>query len=281
MALKYTAPAVPDTKPPKKPGPSPELIKAMKEKPKKVSPQKLEKLQGLAEDVRALRARHNNGEVLLSALSAQIADLERNRIPDFMSEIGVPAITVEAKGDLPGFTLENRPFYQANISQKWEPIKIEQGFDYLKSIGHDDLIRTEVVFPFPRGIPQKAVNQFLKLAKKIAVTWMAVEEIEGKGGKVKRKKVKKALEIPAAEVDQRVNDKTLTAWLRKQVEEEQFFPDLEKIGGFVGQQARPKFSGDLPISNTVAEEVAKKVAIDKAAARKKAKAIPAKGQKKK
>lgn len=55
-----------------------------------------------------------------------------------------------------------------------------------------------------------------------------------KGGKNIR------LDVPEPRVERTVHWATLTAWLRRQVEENKFIPDLSKIGGFIGRRAAPK-----------------------------------------
>lgn len=211
-------------------GPPPEIAEAIEntEREKKVPADKLEKLKKLVRQARTLQVEINSLESDADGKRGVLNKLRTQDIPDFMNDIQVPAITVEKEGNMPRFAARRVPFYSANISSKWEEDQKEAAYKYLKKIGHDDLIKNNVSFAFPRGTTQKQLAEFIERAKKIKIT-----TIEGRGKKAKKRR----LEIPPAEVKKGVNGRTLTRWLKDQVELEGKVPDLVKIGGTVGSVA--------------------------------------------
>ncbi len=147
-----------------------------------------------------------------------------------MEKIGVPSITIEAEGNYPAFTAERNPFFAANIAADWPPEKRDEAFAYIESLGYGELIKTFVSFAFPREL-QPAVSSFLKVIK--SLTLVATVKV---GGKKRRLKYK----VPTPTIERTIAHGTLTKWLREQVEDEAKMPDLEKIGGFVGNIADVK-----------------------------------------
>lgn len=208
-------------------GPPAALEAAMEKAPTGAKPEQLETLKKYVSEARDLSLSIADKEKVLDVERTSLLKLRTQTIPDYMNEVQVPAITVARDGNMPGFEARRVAFYSANIPAKWPDSQKKEAFEYLKNIGHDDLIKTEVTFAFPRGVTQKEIAAFIKSAKRIKVS-------TGRG------KSKVELEIPPAEVSRGVNGRTLTKWLKNQVENEGFVPDLNKIGGFVGAVAELK-----------------------------------------
>lgn len=200
--------------------PSPGLVKAMSERKPVLPSEKLEKLKGMVRDARDLQIRIANGNELLGKLNGEFNEYKTKTIPDYMEGLGVPSITVDMGGNEPPFTARVRAYYKANIEADWPEEKRQEAFDYLKEIGHDDLIKTYVSFAFPKGVTTKEIEQFTK----------AVKAIKIKAGKT-------FLGIPIPEIERGVHWGTLTSWLKDQVERVKFIPDLDKIGAKVGKIA--------------------------------------------
>lgn len=251
----------------KRRGPSAALSAAIEANKRPLEPNKLEKLQEMVGEARVLDVRIVKGNILLTELKSNLGELKNHRIPDYMNEIGVSSIALDAVGKpgqknyIPAYECERTPFYSANISVDW-PEEIREGsFDYLAEIGHDDLIKNTVTHAFPRGTSQETITRFCKMVSQLKVMvlqeeqkinkngeliFKTVDAGEVKGGRRLNVKIpvmvkkKVPLEIPPAEVGRGVNPKTLTAWLKNQVEHHNFTPDLAKIGGMVGTVAKLK-----------------------------------------
>lgn len=221
MARKLQTPTVPSLD-----APSAAVANAIKAKPRKLSSDKLDELKKLAREDRALLQRIENGNKLLKELGEQHTEYKMKKLPELMERLGVPSIEVEGVGNEPPFKAEIKSYYVAGIKADWPDEQKKAGFDYLKSIGHDDLMKNYVSFSFPKGVSMKEIAEFIKRAKAI--------KIEGK--KVKGKKT--FLRIPDAEIERGVHWATLTSWLKDQVENHKFIPspsDLEKIGATIGR----------------------------------------------
>ncbi len=227
-------------------GPSAALVAAMADAVKPPSKDKLDKLRTMVLEARTLDTRIGNGEVLLKQLKTDLGEYKNHKIPDFMNEIGLPKIGLDPVGKpgqkkyVPAYECERVPYYSANISADWPEEQKQAAYDYLVEIGHDDLIKNVVSFSFPRGTPHGVLVTFIKMIQKLIIMVTVLTEMVGKNKKTKMVKKKVQLEIPPADLKQGVNGKTLTAWLKSQVEDHGFTPDLTKIGGHVGTVAKLK-----------------------------------------
>lgn len=133
------------------------------------------------------------------------------KLPTFMAEIGLTSMTLEAEGNLPAYVATASPYYKASISAEWPEEQRKDAFKYLESEDAGDLIKTEVTIAFPRE-QRKLALQFQKVARK----W------------------------GEATVKEAVAWNTLTAWLKDQVEEHGYMPQLDKIGGTVARIVKLK-----------------------------------------
>lgn len=199
------------------------MEKAAKSKQAVVPVGKLEEIKKVVKEARDLGIVLADHTQKASDTKKKITDIEMRRLPDLMEGAGVPAITIDAEGNLPAFEAKSKPYYSAGIRSDWPQEDRERSFAYLKEIGHDELIKTEVSYAFPKDTSQAAIAQFMREVRKIKI---------GKG--------KRALSVPAPHVERGVNSNTLTAWLKDQVENEGFMPKLDMIGGFVGKKVTIK-----------------------------------------
>ncbi len=76
-----------------------------------------------------------------------IKELKEHTIPNFFDEVGIPGITLEAKGNMPPFEIKIGDRYYANIPTETE----EEAFDYLTQTGNADLIKTIFTISFGRN----------------------------------------------------------------------------------------------------------------------------------
>jgi len=137
------------------------------------------------------------------------------KLPQFMAEIGLTSMTLEPDGNLPGYIATASPYYKASISAEWPDEQRMEAFKYLESEDAGDLIKTEVTVAFPRE-QRKAALQFQKIARKYG----------------------------DATIKEAVAWNTLTAWLKDQVEEHGYMPQLDKIGGMVARIVKLKEKKD-------------------------------------
>lgn len=194
-----------------------------KVKKPEVSRGKLETIKRAVREVRDLTLTHDSLTEQASSVKKKITELEMKKLPDIMEGAGVPSITLEAEGNLPAYEAKSKAYYSAGIKADWPDEDRTRAFDYLVSIGHGELIRTEVTYGFPKDTPPAVVDRFLREVRKIKL---------GAG--------KKAVSIPFPTLERGVNTQTLTAWLKDQVENEGFMPKLDLIGGFVGKKVSIK-----------------------------------------
>lgn len=176
------------------------------------SADKLEKLRRKVADARDLELMIGDLEDRLKAAKKTLQDLIHKQLPDLMDEAGVTSLTVAAEGNAKPFVADLKPYYAANIAAGWEEGRRQVAFEYLTELGAGDLIKTKVEIDMPREQREDA----LKLAESLSSDGLPVS------------------------VKESVHAQTLTAWLREQVEENQFLPDLEKIGATVGRVVKVK-----------------------------------------
>lgn len=199
------------------------------------SSDKLDKLKAKAREAMTLEYRMAHGNELLAKLKHEHAQLVTRELPDMMDELEIPSITVEGEGNEPPFTIKNDDFYSAGIAASWDEDKKEQGYKYLEKIGHGDLIKQEVSFFFPSGTEPALIYLFIEAAMKLKVAITPTR-------RGKKQPVIK-LEIPQPSVKRSVSGQTLTAQLKRWVEQDKFIPgikDLEKIGGYIGKKVKLK-----------------------------------------
>ena len=170
----------------------------------------LERLQSLAAEVRDLDAEKTDLEERLSSVKRELHEKLHVDIPDLMDTAGVSELSIPPDGNKPGLKVSSNQFFKANIAASWPEDRRAEAFRYLESIGHGDLIKTEVSVAFPRDDQSKA-GEF-------------VDKVRDQGLVPIRK--------------ENVHPQTLTAWLKESVVEGHVVPDLEKIGGIVGRVAK-------------------------------------------
>lgn len=195
------------------------LVEAMAKKPP-VSKDRLDALKAKIGEMHDFDRRIQNGEAVLADLKEKRRAIAHETLPSMMEGIQIPSLIMESGGNEPPIKAVLKPYYRASIpsenakENKWTPEKREEAFAYLKTIGHDDLIKITVTWSFPAKTPIKLIEMFCKTVAKLKI---------------------KSLKIPAPTIDRGVHWATLTSWLKNQVEVHKFIPDLDKIGGTVGK----------------------------------------------
>lgn len=179
--------------------------------PPAVNTEKLEQLKDLVRTARDGEGRKAELEELLEECKNTLNELYYKKLPDLMGELNLPALTLGAEGNYPAVDAKAQPYYAANIAAGWPQDKRLAAFKYLDENGHGDLIKTEVTVVFPRDERGRALS-FMQMAKSYGT--------------------------PV--IKENVHNQTLTAWLREQVEDHHYVPDLETIGGTVGRVVKLK-----------------------------------------
>jgi len=227
---KLKTPIVPTMTAKEPKGPSAAVVAAVKEKPVVASEDKLDRLRVLVGAARDIQMMVTQKEEEIDALKARLTKARTLDIPQFMEDNGIPAITLGAEGNAPAVECVRVPFYQANIKTDWEPQRRDAAFAYLEKIGEGDLIKTTITYFFPKE-DQGATGDFIEKVSKLKI----VKKV-GKAKKGAKQKVE-AVRVPTPVIERGVPWNSLTAWLKRKVENDKFVPDLEKIGAFVGTVA--------------------------------------------
>jgi len=164
----------------------------------------------------------------LRDLKLALNKIYQDNLPQMMQEVGLDKIGIAKEGNYPGYDYKLKKFYRANIASKWDEEKREAAFAYVKSMGAEDIIKTEVVVLFPKG--------GLKLAQKLVATAKKMKVPV----KVGKKKIAKPVQV---ELSKSIPWATLSAWLKELVEKHHKVPsaeNLEKIGGSIGVVVEPE-----------------------------------------
>jgi hypothetical protein len=187
-------------------------------------PDKLDQLRSMCADLRAVETEMEDLQTRLDALAAERHTLRTKAIPDLMMDCKVPGITLGEEGRFAACNVVIEDFVSACIAADWDDDRRKRGFDCLEAREAGDLIKTRVIYNFPREARAKALEfmrQIEEMLPGIAVT---------------------------AEIKEDVHAQTLGAWLRELVKSGKPLPPLEVIGGTVEKRAELKKPGKLKIS---------------------------------
>ena len=208
--------------------PSPAVLAAMKSTTTTVPSDKLEAIRNVAKRARDMQLNIAQLEEDLKVAKSALNSIYYDTLPQMLMEVGLDKIGIAKEGNYPGYDYKLKKFYRANIAAKWDDAKREAAFEYVKAMGAEDIIKTEVSVLFPKG--------GLKLARKLVATAkkMKVPVLVGK------KKIAKPVLV---ELSKSIPHGTLSAWLKELVEKQHKVPtaeNLEKIGGSIGVVVEPE-----------------------------------------
>ena len=206
----------------------PAVAAAIKASKSEVPNDKLEAIQAEAKKARDLEFTIAELEARVKEHRSHLNTIYIETLPQMMMEVGIDHIGLAKEGNYAGYDYKLKKFYRANIAARWDDEKREQGFAYVKRMGAEDLIKTEVVVLFPKGGVALA-KKLVAFAKKMKVNI-----------KIGKKKIAKPVTV---EISRGIHSGTLSAWLRELVEKHHKFPsvaDLEKIGGTIGVVVEPE-----------------------------------------
>jgi hypothetical protein len=173
-----------------------------------VATEKMERLQKKAKECRGYLEERWNLEDRLELIKARIVEIEQKELVDLFSECGISAITLEAEGNHPAYTLERKPYYHANIPEESR----DSAATWLEETGHGDLLRSVVTISLGKK-EVKTVRRIEKMLRNMGV------EYSTKFG---------------------VPWNTLTAWVRERVEKYNEVLPLDLLGAKVGEIVKLK-----------------------------------------
>ena len=179
-----------------------------------VSEDKLKILREMIAIVRVLEFEKSNIEEKLKLVSSTLNQYYQTKLPELFSQCGTNLIGLEKDGDLPAIEAKLVPYYSANIAASWDLERKKAAFKWLTDNKFGDLIKTEISLTFNREDHDKAQKFFNKL--------------------------KKDDETLNADMKESVNSRTLTAWLKEQIEKYNNVPPLDVIGASVGNIVKLK-----------------------------------------
>lgn len=178
-----------------------------------VNGDKLEKLRKKAAEARDLQLEIESLEEQLSLKRKDLTKIlgggkERGELVELLENSGVPSITLDARGNSPGFVAKLSTFYAASIPK--DEAEAKKAFALLTGkYDAGDLIKTQIVAAF------------------------------GKGESGRADKLETAMQKQGVEYEKRtsVHSGTLTAFVRERFETGEPLPpkDLATLGAFVGK----------------------------------------------
>ena len=122
---------------------------------------RLEAIRNKLREARDKTVEHAELEARAKQVKAELDALLQTTLPDMLSAVSMDKIGLEAEGNHPAYDCKIEPLIRANIAASWEPAKRDAGFEVLKQLGGESLIKTVVTFEFdPKD--REAATQFLE-----------------------------------------------------------------------------------------------------------------------
>jgi hypothetical protein len=171
---------------------------------------KVAELRDKAQELADLEAR-------VETVKAEKLTLETVTLPDMLAAVGMDNFGLEAEGNNPAYDLKIEPLVRANIAAGWDEAKRQAGFEVLRQLNGESLIKTVVTFEFdPKE--RAAAKEFVE---------RVFDELGYEG--------KEALSV---------NHNSMASWLKAEVNANPprvpSPAQLQAIGGFVGKTAKIK-----------------------------------------
>lgn len=173
--------------------------------------------RSLGAEARDLEREKSDLEARLREVNRRLSAIYFSELPRALTDAGLDSVGIPARGNLPAVDVRLAPEVRASISNEWPEDRRAAAFRWLQENGHGDLIKTEVVARFPREMRASA----LEFADRASG---GEPGVRADGATVL--------------VRETVNAQTLTAWLRRLLDEGRPCPPLEIIGGEIVPRAR-------------------------------------------
>lgn len=181
------------------------------------SEDRLEAIRNKLREARDKTVEHAELEARTKQVKAELDALLQTTLPDMLSAVSMDKIGLEAEGNHPAYDCKIEPLIRANIAAGWEEPKRAAGFEVLKQLGGESLIKTVVTFEFdPKE--REAAKEF-------------IERVFDEHGYEGRETLS-------------VNHASMASWLKAEVNANPprvpSPSQLQAIGGFVGRQLKIK-----------------------------------------
>jgi hypothetical protein len=174
------------------------------------SQDKLDAIRDKLRRARDLQLKKAELTAQLETVQKEILKIEQQELPDLAQDAHIDSLGLEPEGNLPGYDMEIKPYYYANIKDE-EPTA-PQAYAWLSKAGHGDLIKYTYTVLFGLGEKKESIA-FAKLLTKSKVQFNV------------------KLGVPW---------NTLTAFLKEQVEGKKTIPPLDLMNGKIGIVAKIK-----------------------------------------
>ena len=118
--------------------------------------------------LKSLREQIEQEEEKISLLKAKARDFEERIIPEMMQEAGVEKLSLKD-----GTQVEIKPFYAAKIPES----RVEEAFSWLRSNGHEDLIKNTITTQFDKG-QDNQVSELINVCEKFGFNYNQKQKVE-------------------------------------------------------------------------------------------------------
>jgi hypothetical protein len=133
-----------------------------------VDDNKIKKISKACQDMQELGRQIEEKEKEMAELSKKHKELQEQTIPELMQEAGVSLIKTE-NGD----TVEVKPVISARIPAS----RTEEAFNWLRSNGHEDMIKNTVTASFNKG-QDNLVSRLIQVCEENGFTYNKKEKVE-------------------------------------------------------------------------------------------------------
>ena len=120
--------------------------------------------------LKSLREQIEQEEEKISLLKSKARDFEERIIPEMMQEAGVEKLSLKD-----GTQVEIKPFYAAKIPES----RVEEAFSWLRSNGHEDLIKNTITTQFDKG-QDNQVSELISVCEKFGFNYNQKQKVESK-----------------------------------------------------------------------------------------------------
>jgi len=184
--------------------------------PQAPSADRLTAIKAKVAELRDLTQELKDLEDRLEETKGKKTALETVTLPDMMTAAGMDKFGLEAEGNSPAYDASVEPLVRANIAAGWEEERRQKGFEVLRKIGGEQLIKTVVMFEFD---PKDRAEAREFMEKCDAMGFIGEEKLA-------------------------VNHNSMASWLKAEVNAQPprvpTPAQLEAIGGFVGRTVKIK-----------------------------------------
>jgi hypothetical protein len=120
------------------------------------------------DELQKLQAEAEQLEEKLSSIKSKARDYEERIIHEMMQEAGVSKLELKD-----GTKVEVKPFYAAKIPES----RVEEAFSWLRTNGHEDLIKNTITTQFDKG-QDNQVSELINVCEKFGFNYNQKQKVE-------------------------------------------------------------------------------------------------------